>query len=267
MKKPRICAVVLNENLTDFLVQLEKAQQNADMVELRIDYIKNLSKEILTLIKDKTHKSAIVCCRSVRHGGKFQGSVDEQQAILQESNDLRFDYIDIDLAVAKNIKIKNKFSKVILSYHDFEKTPSLKELTQRAVEMRVYKPDVLKFAVSVHNDKDVEVVLTFLLDKKPDEKMIVIGMNEVGKITRLLSPLLGGYLTFASVNDLPSASGQMDIRTLEEWYKKIEEPFVATCVERLRSKQTLSWEMLVHQCVTSTSNKSAPESCSIKIIT
>lgn len=244
-KNSKICAVVLGENLAEFLVQLTTAQRDADIVELRLDYIKDINLETVKLIKEKTHKSAIICCRSSNHGGKFQGSIEEQQAILQAANDLRFDFIDVDLAIATTIKIKNKLSKIILSHHDFEKTPSLQELTQLALKMQHHNPDILKFAVFTRNDADVQLVLTFLLDKMPQQEMIAIGMGEAGKITRVLSPLLGGYLTFAAVNGSPSAPGQIDIKTMKELYRKINDSFIIRCIDMVRSNRIPSWEMFL----------------------
>nr|WP_304985707.1 type I 3-dehydroquinate dehydratase [Coxiella-like endosymbiont] len=55
-----------------------------------------------------------------------------------------------------------------------------------------FKPDVLKFAVMTNSQTDVKTLFQLLLNKKENENMIVLGMGDQGKTTRLLSPLLGG---------------------------------------------------------------------------
>jgi 3-dehydroquinate dehydratase-1 len=51
--------------------------------------------------------------------------------------------------------------------------------------------------------------------------MIVLGMGDKGKITRVLQPYLGGYLTFASLDGSNSAPGQIDYNDLEKLYTNI----------------------------------------------
>jgi 3-dehydroquinate dehydratase type I len=61
-------------------------------------------------------------------------------------------------------------------------------------------------------------LLKLLLEKTSDEEMIILGMGDNGQITRILSLLLGGYLTFASTKYGGSAPGQIDIEQLKNIY-------------------------------------------------
>lgn len=221
MNSLKLCTVVIGKTLDAFLSQLQKAQAVADFVELRVDYIENITSETLHTIANHTNTEAILCCRAKRDGGHFLGTLEEQNKILQTASDLGFDYIDIDLNIADKIVIQNNKAKIIISYHNFEATPELKTLTHIANHMRALKPDILKFAAMVNNENDIKNLFKLLLDKKHDEKMIVLGMGPKGKITRLLAPFLGGYLTFVSVNETSSASGQMDIQIVQDIYHKL----------------------------------------------
>lgn len=53
--------------------------------------------------------------------------------------------------------------------------------------------------------------------------MIVLGMGNHGKITRLLAPLLGGYLTFASLDEVKSVSGQITYQLMNNFYHNLQE--------------------------------------------
>jgi len=206
MKKIKICTPIIGRNLKEFLKNLDQAQEVSDMVELRADKIKNLSEEDLHLIRKKTKKEAIFTCKN-------------KEIILRALN-LGFDYVDVELSLISNINLpKQEKSKIILSFHDFKKTPKIQELTATINYMREYNVGVLKIATMVNDNQDIKNLLQILLDKKNNEKMIVIGMGEKGKIIRILGPLLGSFLTFASTQYGKTAPGQIDIKKMQNIYK------------------------------------------------
>ncbi len=123
-------------------------------------------------------------------------------------------------SVARNDK-KDAFQtgqKIILSFHDFTKTPALAELEGIKKQMKKYPADIMKFATFVRDDVDSKVLFQFLLNKSDNEEMIVVGMGERGKMVRIVGPLLGSYLTYASTDFLQSAIGQMRIEELRKIY-------------------------------------------------
>ena len=61
----KICSVVIGESLEEFLDNLRKVQEVSNFVELRVDYIKDLSIEYLDIIKKQTLKENIFTCRSI----------------------------------------------------------------------------------------------------------------------------------------------------------------------------------------------------------
>ncbi|WP_264435786.1 type I 3-dehydroquinate dehydratase [Coxiella endosymbiont of Dermacentor marginatus] len=223
LNNSKICIPVTGKTLKSFLLQLKKSQNLANFVELRVDYIKNINLEMLSVIAKRTNKRSILCCRSKKEGGNFEGTLEKQNEILQMGNNLGFNYLDIDFCIANKITIQNKKVKFILSYHNFEKTPNLKELKTIASHMRDFKPDILKFSVMANSKIDVKTLFQLLINKKENENMIVLGMGKQGKITRLLSPLLGAYLTFASLKETKSALAQITYQAIENFYNNLQE--------------------------------------------
>jgi len=221
MQNIKICIPVIGRNLEEFLENLNKIQKICDCVELRVDYIKNLKIKDIEVIKNEVKKEAIFTCRKKDEGGKFAGSEKERLEILEKALELDFDYVDIELSSINqiNLSAKNKEAKIICSYHNFKKTPDYKELEIIANQMREYKASVLKIATMSHNEEDNRKLFKLLLNKCKEEKMIVLGMGEVGKITRILLPLLGGYLTYANIDSSEIAPGQINIEELENIYK------------------------------------------------
>jgi 3-dehydroquinate dehydratase-1 len=211
MKKIKICAPVIGKTLKEFLKNLDRVQEISEMVELRVDEIKDLNKKDLVLIRKKTVKEAIFTSR--------------KKEIILEALNLGFNFIDIELktlekepAFAKATVGKGK-TKIILSFHDFKKTPNFKELTIIINHMRKCNVGALKIATKVNDDQDAKNLMQILLNKKKNEKIIVVGMGKKGQITRILGPLLGSFLTFASTQYGETAAGQIDINNLKNIYK------------------------------------------------
>jgi len=218
----RICAVVAGKNLKEFLSNLRIAQKQADWVELRADYIKNLKPEHISAIKRAVKKSSIFTCRKKSEGGKFLGAEKERLAILNTALKSGFDFVDIELPAISKIKIPGgpDGSKIICSYHDFKKTPALPKLKDVVKKMRASKADMMKIVTMVNDEKDNQKLFKLLAGRKKNQEMIVLGMGEKGKITRLLSPLWGGFLTFASIGKT-TAPGQLTAKELKNVYRKM----------------------------------------------
>lgn len=217
-----VCLVVEASDFTDFFRQLEQAQLCCQLLELRIDALANISIEKLQQLADILTVKAIVTCRSKLHGGRFAGSVAEQNKLLQAANDSGFHYIDVDLSIADQIQINDKRCMKIISYHNFDMTPEIQDLKLVVQRMRELDGDIFKIATMCHALQDAMRLLKFLLAKPDDESMIVLGMGLEGKITRLLSPLLGGYLTFASSEDRMLSLGQIPYQALQSFYSGFE---------------------------------------------
>jgi len=206
MKNIKICTPVIGKTLNEFLKNLTLVQEVSEMIELRVDQIKNLTLNDLETIRKITNKEAILNSRN--------------KEIIIKGFESGFDYVDIDINTIKNFKLsKSQKSKTILSFHDFEKTPNINKLTSIVNHMRECNVGVLKIATMVTSDQDITNLFQILLNKKKIEKMIIVGMGEKGKLTRILGSLLGSFLTFASTEFGSSAPGQINIVEMKTIYK------------------------------------------------
>lgn len=221
MKNIKICTVITGQTLREFLDNLNKIQKVSDFIELRVDYIEDLKISDLEIIKNHTIKQSIFTCRSREEGGLFNDSNDKLMQIIHKAIDLKFDHLDIEiskLSLFDNRDFKNV--KIIGSYHNFKETPDYQEL--KNIIKSIYKysfVDIAKIATFANNEDDVINLTRLLINKKSNRDLIVLGMGEKGKITRVVSPLLGGYLTFASLGKCKSASGQIELSELKNIYE------------------------------------------------
>lgn len=221
----KICTVVAGKNLEEFLINLKEIQKVSNFVELRVDYIEDLKLDDLDIIRRNTVKENIFTCRSVEEGGLFKGSTKELMQIIYKAFELGFGHIDVEiskLSLMDSLKL-DKSVKVVGSYHNFKKTPNFKELTNIVKKIADYDfVSIVKLATMSNNSEDT-INLTKLLINNPTSKdLIVLGMGKEGKITRIISPLLGGYLTFASLGGCKTASGQINLDELKDIYKDLK---------------------------------------------
>jgi len=215
-----ICVPIVEKNY-EFVLEAAKNSINAgaDLVELRIDAMDHPNPdEISNIIKDIKYP-LIATNRMIKEGGLFRGSEDERIEILLAAAK-HADIVDIELQTDEDYlnKIIKASKSTIISYHNFEKTPSL-EVLLKVVNQERKLGDIAKFAVMPKNISDTLIVLDVLSHV---EKTIGISMGNIGRYTRVVAPLFGSPITFASLNSI-SAPGQLDIHTTKNFLDKIED--------------------------------------------
>ena len=133
------------------------------------------------------------------------------------------DLVDIeaftgDEAVKKVIDTAHACSvKVVVSNHDFDKTPSKEELVSRLRKMQNLGADIPKIAVMPQNKKDVLTLLAAteeMATEYADRPIITMSMAGTGVISRLCGEVFGSALTFGAAGKA-SAPGQMGVEDLK----------------------------------------------------
>jgi 3-dehydroquinate dehydratase-1 len=141
-------------------------------------------------------------------------------------------YVDIEIEAEAPYKkeiIQAAFlqeSQVILSYHNYERTPSKKQLETIIEQCFSQGAHIAKIACQVHSEADSSRILSIY--DYPGQlhkgKIVAIGMGEKGKITRLAAPLLGAPFTYASLSTgKETGPGQLDKDTMEKILGLVEQ--------------------------------------------
>jgi 3-dehydroquinate dehydratase/shikimate dehydrogenase len=182
----------------------------AESVEIRLDYLKDLGQAAHSRW-DRLPLPVIATCRGKERGGEFSGSPEEEIAILENAARNGAQYVDIDYRFAKPIA----GAKVIASYHDFAGTPHDVD----AIAEQVFRTEasIAKIATRVNTWSDNRRLFD-LLSRKWPKPAIVLGMGDMGQITRVAGPSRGSFLTFAA-SDRAAAPGQMSIAEMLDVYK------------------------------------------------
>lgn len=210
MEKHKICVPVFEKSVDNVLKSAEiYIESGADLLEIRLDALKNPTPIMaLDLIKEIDFP-VIATNRISTEGGYFSGSEKERTDILLAAAG-EAEYVDIELQCKERYRslLIESANKSIISFHDFEKTPSLEKLLEIVKEENAVG-DIAKFAVTPHKMADTVTVLS-VLSKYP--KTVAISMGEMGKYTRVVGPLFGAPFTFASAGSV-TAPGQLDLKT------------------------------------------------------
>ena len=208
----------------DALIAIKEANRLADLIELRVDYLRNVK---LVLLLQNRKKPFIVTNRKKEEGGQYKGEERKRLGLLQEAIDLGADYIDVELTTERSLfrdLLRNKRgTQVILSFHDFRRTLSLKELQRLFDQMIQLGANVIKIVPFARSWEDNLSILSLIpFAKEERQKIVAFCMGEKGKPSRIFSPLLGAAWTYASLNQSRiSAPGQLTARELTNIWKKM----------------------------------------------
>lgn len=220
----RLCVPIVETSVERALTAIKEANRLADLIEIRVDYLRNPELAILLQTREKPF---IITNRRKEEGGRYRGEERKRLNLFQKAIVLGADYIDVELAteisfLKELIRNRGK-TQVILSFHDFRRTPSPKELQKLFVRMTRLGADVIKMVPFAESWEDNLTILSLLpFAKERRQKIVAFCMGEKGRISRVISPFLGAAWTYASLDkDRASAPGQPTVRELTEIWMKM----------------------------------------------
>lgn len=212
-KTPVICASILHENGADIIKSAATAiKSGADLLEIRLDALPDQDPELVRDILQEIPHPLIATNRIKEEGGLFQGSERQRTEVLLAAAELA-DYVDVELQTRDKYKFKviEASKSTILSYHNFQETPTRVELLKIA-RRATTEGDLAKLAVMPREMKDTLTVLEVV---SRCENTIAISMGKLGSYTRVIAPLFGSPIIYASLGD-EIAPGQLNIKTTRE---------------------------------------------------
>ena len=222
----RICVPITATTTAEALRKMEQGFGLADILELRIDGIRKVDLEKLLAGRKG---ELIVTNRVKEEGGAFIGGENERVALLTKAVALGSEYVDLEirteealvLKLKKKIEAYQRKSRLILSYHNLERTPSLKDLRKKIEEGHKAGADIIKIVPQARQMEDNLKVLSLIpYAQRKGLQIIAFCMGGPGKISRIMAPLLGSYLSYASLTKgEESAPGQMTIGEIKQVFK------------------------------------------------
>ncbi|KAK6915504.1 Shikimate dehydrogenase substrate binding, N-terminal [Dillenia turbinata] len=219
-----ICAPLIAESVDQMVIQMRKAKElGADLVEVRVDYLKNFSpSQDLEILIKQCPLPTLITYRPKWEGGQYDGDEGRRQDALRKAMELGADYIDVELKVAPEFfssihRKKPEKVKIIVSSHNYENTPSTEEIGSLVARIQATGADIVKIATTATDITDSARIFQVLVHSQVP--MIGLVMGERGLISRILSAKYGGYLTFGAVEaGDTSVPGQPTIKELLDLY-------------------------------------------------
>lgn len=218
----RICVSVLPKTVAEALELVEKAEnRKADFIEVRLDSLKEHHE--LYDIAGCSKAPLIATNRSIKCHGNFHGSEIERIKTLLDAAKNGFEYVDLELSTS-NLKdivhdLHEMSVKSIVSFHDFDQTPSLPQMEEILTKEIANGADVCKVVTTAKSVNDNLTILNFVSKACKSVRTVCFSMGERGRISRLMSPLFGGFFTFASLEKgEETASGQLTIEEMKVAY-------------------------------------------------
>jgi 3-dehydroquinate dehydratase-1 len=196
----------------------------ADFVEIRFDSIRPEAMLAAIEATREFKDRAIFTLRSSSQGGSYAGSEQERIDWLRRLAELRPMLLDVELDTLKNNDdladfLENSKTAVLVSWHDFQRTPPIEEIADVLAEMRVYGNyvKVVTMAQKVEDSIRLLDIYQDTLGLYP----VIFAMGEAGVVSRVLCTVVGNApFTYASV-DGAVAPGQLTVGEMRKLYDRM----------------------------------------------
>ena len=217
----RLCAVIATPSAREALAQLKQALRFTRTVELRLDWLRS-DRERAALLKALRQSrlkgvTVIATCRRILGGGKLAGGAEAELYWLTQAREAGCQWCDLEIETLRELPQECARcypipEKILLSVHDFERTPPLARSLKHA---KHGEADGFKIAVKARTLTDSLRVLQLAKDSRD---IVAIAMGEVGLPARLLALRAGSSLAYAPVA-AATAPGQVSLHDFQRLYR------------------------------------------------
>lgn len=221
----KILASIMAATTSDLVEAATDYQRRADdkaidILEWRADFFEARSLNGFLAaaleLRQAVEKPVLWTLRSEAEGGHAPADASYLELVRGMAACGLVDAIDMELErgiAAEDVKAAQQAgTRVILSYHNFEATPSQTEMDALFDAMNALGGDVLKIAVMPRTPEDVLALLaaTCAARRRTGRPVISMSMGRWGALSRVTGTLFGSSATFACVEHA-SAPGQFDV--------------------------------------------------------
>ncbi|CAM0664836.1 3-dehydroquinate dehydratase [Acinetobacter baumannii] len=209
---------------------------DADLAEFRIDLLSFASdtKQVIALghelKKILGNKLMIATIRTKNEGGQLEISDADYGKTYQAYLKNPFmDWLDVEMFRDQKVvseivqKAHQKKVLVVMSNHDFQKTPSQDEIEKRLLKQDQMGADVLKIAVMPKSKQDVFTLMnaTLKVSQQTTKPLLTMSMGQLGTISRVATANMGGSYSFGMIGQA-SAPGQIDVTKLKQILQTVQ---------------------------------------------
>jgi 3-dehydroquinate dehydratase-1 len=194
----------------------ETREAGANAVEIRIDMYEDGTDAALDDLRDCDALPIIATNRTTEEETEKE-RVKTLVRATKHATAVDIDVSSPDESIERVVEAaRSEDATVIASHHDFDGTPPNDEMWD-ALERGWRVGDVAKLAVSAETRRDAHRLLELTLDAddEGDGHVATMAMGALGSHTRVVAPLYGSRLTYASYGE-GTAQGQLSVREVRE---------------------------------------------------
>ena len=217
--KYKTCVSIAEKNPKKIKQILKNALSKSEYAEIRLDFVKP-GEVPLVLENIKGKLSRCVCTlRPKNEGGKFSGSEKERISILKLIAEYNPFLVDIELnTLKKNQKLRPYLKKsktnILVSWHNFKKTPDAKKLNLTLKQMKKFS-NYVKIVTVAKSINDTTKILS-LYNKSSKINLVAFAMGEEARFSRILCLHLGSPFTYVSLGKAV-APGQFSLNDMKSF--------------------------------------------------
>lgn len=222
----KICVSIAPEDVPSISKQADQAfELGADYVEIRFDFLKPEKLQSAIDAAKGIKSRAVFTLRSKDQGGRFAGSEQDRVKWLRKLAEQKPMLLDVELhTLQENDELadylESQKTPLLMSWHDFQKTPPNDRLADVLSEMRIYSNYVK--VVTTANGVEDSLRLLELYDTATGLHPIFFAMGEAGVISRVMCTVTGNApFTYASLGNAV-APGQLTVKQMRKLYDSMK---------------------------------------------
>ena len=217
----RVCAVAAAGTAAEMSRQVRAVSRSARTVELRLDWLQSDAERARLIRWLKKHRPAnatfLATCRRKEGGGKFVGDIARQLYWLSQAREAGCQWCDVEMETFRELpegflRSYPVPSRIMLSIHDFERTPSL---PRDILVPRHGLVDAVKIAAQA---KTITDSVRLLKVARRSRNFVAVPMGDVGLPARLLALREGSELAYAPIAEA-TAPGQVSLEETLHLYR------------------------------------------------
>jgi len=217
----RVCAVAAAATASEMSRQIRAASPSARTLELRLDWLSSDAERARLIHWLKAHRPAnitfLATCRRKSGGGKLTGDIARQLYWLSQAREAGCQWCDVEMETFRELpegflRAYPVPPRIMLSIHDFERTPSLPHDIIVAHHGQV---DAVKIAAQA---KTIADSVRLLKLARHSRNFVAIPMGDVGLPARLLALREGSELAYAPIAEA-TAPGQISLEETIRLYR------------------------------------------------
>src|SRR5215468_5056791 len=146
----RLCAVIATPTAAEAWTQIRKALEYTKTLELRLDWLKSDRERsrLMALLKRRRLAgiTLLATCRRILGGGKLAGGAEAELFWLTQAREAGCQWCDLEIETLRELPGQSARDfplpeKILLSIHDFERTP---RLPKRLIHAQCCEADAFK---------------------------------------------------------------------------------------------------------------------------